>query len=466
MSPQSIVNLQQADNCVDMNSSQLTASLNHLDCALLLEDSKHNVLFINDSFYHMWHLPAADRLHGINGSELINRLLPLAGNKKSFSSRLTKVSCRRTKATNLEYQLTDGRILTCNYMPVFIKNEFYGHLWQITDITAQRQIDTILTQQQQLLELFFSKSLDGCFFMTLDKPIKWDDTIDKDAALDYVMHHERLTRINPALAAQYKTTYDELIGKTPADLFENNLDYAKSTWRRFFDAGRLRIDMQHSLSASTELWIEGDYICLYDDAGYITGHFGIQRDITSHKMAEERIRYQAHHDSLTNLPNRLLFWDRLNIALSQAEREETMMALLFLDCYQFKQVNDNFGHANGDRMLQVLAARLLENVRKGDTVARLGGDEFVIILPRIRSYDEAQLVSQRILEAFRCPVQIDNNVVEVGASIGISVYPFDANTAEELLLSADKAMYQAKSDGSHAYRFYALPVEKNPQTII
>ncbi|HAK75264.1 MAG TPA: hypothetical protein DCP36_20055, partial [Sporomusaceae bacterium] len=135
MSPQSNVNLQQADNCVDMNSSQLTASLNHLDCALLLEDSKHNVLFINDSFYHMWHLPAADRLHGINGSELINRLLPLAGNKKSFSSRLTKVSCRRTKATNLEYQLTDGRILTCNYMPVFIKNEFYGHLWQITDIT-------------------------------------------------------------------------------------------------------------------------------------------------------------------------------------------------------------------------------------------------------------------------------------------------------------------------------------------
>jgi diguanylate cyclase (GGDEF)-like protein len=302
--------------------------------------------------------------------------------------------------------------------------------------------------------------------MTLDKPIKWDDTIDKEAALDYVMHHERLTRMNPALTAQYKTTHDQLIGKTPADLFKNNLDYAKSTWRRFFDAGRLRIDMQHSLSTSTELWIEGDYICLYDDAGYITGHFGIQRDITSHKMAEERIRYQAHHDSLTNLPNRLLFWDRLNIALSQAEREETMMALLFLDCYQFKQVNDNFGHANGDRMLQVLAARLLENVRKGDTVARLGGDEFVIILPHIRSYDEAQLVSQRILEAFRCPVQIDNNVVEVGASIGISVYPFDANTAEELLLSADKAMYHAKSDGSHAYRFYALPAEKNSQTII
>lgn len=240
------------------------------------------------------------------------------------------------------------------------------------------------------------------------------------------------------------------------------MDYAKSIWRQFFDAGRLRIDMQQSMAISTELWIEGDYICLYDEYRRIVGHFGIQRDITSRKQAEAHIRYQAHHDPLTNLPNRLLFWDRLNIALSQAEREETMMALLFLDCYQFKQVNDNFGHANGDRMLQLLAKRLLESVRKGDTVARLGGDEFVIILPRIRNYDEAQLVTQRILEAFRCPMPIGDNAVEVGASIGISVYPYDATNAEDLLLSADKAMYRAKSDGSHAYCFYTSSKQKRP----
>lgn len=458
MSPQSIMKLEnQANQRLELSSAELAASLNHLDCALLLEDSRHNVLFINDSFCHMWHLPATDTFVGINGQELLKRFHPLVGSSRSFSRHITKVSGCRTKATNLEYRLTDGRVLGYNYMPVFIKNEFYGHLWQVSDITERKKTEAGLYQKQQLLELFFSQSLDGCFVMTLDQPVRWNDEIDKDAALDYVMHHERLTRINPALINQYKTTHEQLIGKTPAELFTNNLDYAKSVWRQFFDAGRLRIDMQHSLSIGTELWIEGDYICLYDDAGNITGHFGIQRDITVHKKAEERIRYQAHHDSLTNLPNRLLFWDRLTIALSQAEQEETMMALLFLDCYQFKQVNDNFGHANGDRMLQLLAARLLEIVRKGDTVARLGGDEFVIILPRIRSYDEAQLVSQRILEAFRSPMRINDNIVQIGVSIGISIYPFDGDNAEEMLLSADKAMYQAKSSGSHAFRFYGLP---------
>jgi diguanylate cyclase (GGDEF)-like protein len=460
--PEFTLKLQQVDNQLQVNHSQLTASLNQLDCALLLEDGNHKVLFINDPFCQMWQLPSADRLLGLNGHELIKQIKPLIGNSKLFSYRLTKVSCRRTKATNLEVRLIDGRILTCNYMPVLINDDFCGHLWKLSDITDRKNTEETLHQNQQLLELFFSQSLDGCFFMALDQPVLWNDAIDKEATLNYVMHHQRLTRINDALVEQYKTTYDQLIGKTPAELFSGNLDYAKSIWRQFFDAGRLRIDMQQSMAISTELWIEGDYICLYDEYRRIVGHFGIQRDITGRKQAEAHIRYQAHHDPLTNLPNRLLFWDRLNIALSQAEREETMMALLFLDCYQFKQVNDNFGHANGDRMLQLLAKRLLESVRKGDTVARLGGDEFVIILPRIRNYDEAQLVTQRILEAFRCPMPIGDNAVEVGASIGISVYPYDATNAEDLLLSADKAMYQAKSDGSHAYCFYTSSKQKRP----
>lgn len=180
-----------------------------------------------------------------------------------------------------------------------------------------------------------------------------------------------------------------------------------------------------------------------------TGCFVVTTDITEHKLVAERIQCIAHHDSLTGLPNRLLFSDRLNHAMSQAKRDACQFALMYLDLDKFKPVNDSFGHAIGDELLQGVASRIRTEVRESDTVARVGGDEFVVILPNIASRKVAETVAQKIITAIAMPFQLGSQKepVEIGVSIGIAIYPADANDADALIKAADRAMYKAKQVG-------------------
>jgi PAS domain S-box-containing protein len=140
------------------------------------------------------------------------------------------------------------------------------------------------------LELFFSQSLDGFFFMMLDEPVRWDDSIDKEKALDYVFDHQRVTKVNDAMLAQYGATRESFLGKTPRDLFQHDIEYGRRIWRDFFDRGRLHIETDERRADGTPMPIEGDYLCFYDEQGRITGHFGIQRDITQRHRAEGALR--------------------------------------------------------------------------------------------------------------------------------------------------------------------------------
>lgn len=140
------------------------------------------------------------------------------------------------------------------------------------------------------LDLFFSQSLDGFFFMMLDEPVRWDDTVDKEKVLDYVFLHQRVTKVNDAMLAQYGATREQFLGLTPNDFYQHNLRHGREVWRRFFDAGRLHVETDERKLDGTPISIEGDYICFYDALGRITGHFGIQRDITERKRAEEALR--------------------------------------------------------------------------------------------------------------------------------------------------------------------------------
>jgi diguanylate cyclase (GGDEF)-like protein/PAS domain S-box-containing protein len=175
-------------------------------------------------------------------------------------------------------------------------------------------------------------------------------------------------------------------------------------------------------------------------------------DITQRKAAESQIVYQAYHDALTDLPNRLLFHDRLTQALAQARRHAHGLAVLYMDLDQFKLVNDTLGHSAGDRLLQELAERLTRAVRAEDTVARAGGDEFTILLPHIFKADDAARVAQNILAAAAVPVEIEDQRIFLTTSIGISIFPADGYDAEGLLTSADIAMYRAKDLGRNGYQ--------------
>lgn len=189
------------------------------------------------------------------------------------------------------------------------------------------------------------------------------------------------------------------------------------------------------------------------------GTYGIARDITARKQAEAVILHQAYHDVLTNLPNRLLFQDRLGQALLQSRRNGTELAAMFIDLDRFKHVNDTLGHDQGDALLLQVTARLKSCLRKGDTLARQGGDEFTVVLPDLHVRDDARLVADKFLESLNRPFDLGGNEVHISASIGIAVYPHDGDTIDELMRRADVAMYYIKGQGKNGQAFYNRTME-------
>ena len=158
------------------------------------------------------------------------------------------------------------------------------------DISDRKAVSVALRESQDQLELFFSQSLEGFFFMMLDSPVRWDETVDKDKIIEYVFSHQRITKVNDAMLTQYGATREQFIGLTPKHFFAHDLTYGKQVWRRFFDKGRLTLETSGRRLDGTPIWIEGEYICLYNDDGNLIGHFGVQRDITERHLAQEALR--------------------------------------------------------------------------------------------------------------------------------------------------------------------------------
>ncbi|OGO79968.1 MAG: hypothetical protein A2203_13225, partial [Chromatiales bacterium RIFOXYA1_FULL_46_5] len=187
--------------------------------------------------------------------------------------------------------------------------------------------------------------------------------------------------------------------------------------------------------------------------GFLIWNFSLRREVNLRRKVEEKMRFMAGHDDLTQLPNRSLLIERLQTALHQHARHNEMLALMFIDLDGFKQVNDQYGHDLGDEMLVKLSALLSHCVRKTDTVARFGGDEFVILLTGLVDKDDAAIVAEKILLYLQEPLGLSVGQATVGASIGIAIYPHDGTDATTLLKSADKLMYQVKQQGKSQYRF-------------
>lgn len=184
-------------------------------------------------------------------------------------------------------------------------------------------------------------------------------------------------------------------------------------------------------------------------------YYGTARDVTERKEAEAFINFQAYHDLLTRLPNRALFKDRLELAITHARRENQKLAVMFLDLDRFKVINDTLGHAMGDRLLQAVTQRLERCLRKGDTLSRFGGDEFTLLLPSIHSHEDARQIARKLISALRAPFQLGEHEVFVGVSIGISIFPEAGADMDQLIQNADIAMYHVKARGKDGYRFFS-----------
>jgi diguanylate cyclase (GGDEF)-like protein/PAS domain S-box-containing protein len=180
----------------------------------------------------------------------------------------------------------------------------------------------------------------------------------------------------------------------------------------------------------------------------------LQGEIVERRQAEARVHHMAYHDNLTGLPNRALLSDRLERAMLASQRSERKLAVMFIDLDRFKTINDSLGHMTGDQLLKEVASRLCRAVRASDTVARLGGDEFVVLVPGIRTSEEAGQVAEKIIEALSEGFPLEGRNLHITPSIGISVYPDDGNDVEALMRNADSAMYHAKASGRNNYQFF------------
>lgn len=199
-----------------------------------------------------------------------------------------------------------------------------------------------------------------------------------------------------------------------------------------------------------------DYVESQLGSGNIIGGFQarfIWNLLTRLKRTNEQVTELAHHDSLTGLPNRILFYDRLNQSIARARREKESIAVLYLDLDGFKLVNDTFGHDVGDALLCEAARRIRACVRVSDTVARMGGDEFTVILCNVKTANSKDRVAKKIIDAISQPFMLNGKECSVSVSIGIALYPDNGETAEQLVKIADAAMYLAKHGGRNCYRF-------------
>jgi diguanylate cyclase (GGDEF)-like protein/PAS domain S-box-containing protein len=262
--------------------------------------------------------------------------------------------------------------------------------------------------------------------------------------------YQRIVDLNPAAQRVLGHTAKESVGLSLQQLMP---DYA-SLLQRAGSSTTVQSEIRLHLGPSPRDY-EITLSPIPDEQGRESGRLLVLRDISERKLTEERLEQMAHYDSLTGLPNRKLFSDRLGQSVIRARRNQQLVGLLFLDVDHFKDVNDTLGHEVGDRLLQQLAMRLQACARAEDTVSRLSGDEFTMILPEMQAPTDAAIVATRILEALQAPLLAGDHELYTSASIGICVWPTDGEDPGTLIRNADIAMYRAKAQGRNRFEFYA-----------
>lgn len=303
----------------------------------------------------------------------------------------------------------------------------------VEDIGARKQAEADLRGQQQLT----SEIIDAL-------PV---NIYVKDAEGRYLMFNQEAAKTAAVLKS-------EAIGKTDFDFFSKQI----ATTIREKDRQVLLGEEQTLEEATIPIHGEERVMLAGRKAIHTAGSsprlLGFSIDINDRKQSELRAQYLATHDPLTGLPNRSLLHDRLDHAIAHAHRSGCLVTVMFLDLDRFKLINDSLGHKSGDQLLQIMAGRLQQVVREGDTVARLGGDEFVILVEGLASEDEATHIAGKILAQVAVPVSLDSQHLVISTSIGISLYPKDSKNANVLLKQADTAMYQAKDKGGNGLRYF------------
>ncbi|MEA2794063.1 MAG: hypothetical protein QOI87_1443 [Bradyrhizobium sp.] len=437
--------------------SLLEQAVDNLSLALIIFDSNAKVVFCNKRYMEIYGLAAERVKPGTPISDLIQHRLDLGFKVLSKPAEYSRERTRNTVVPGTTVlQFTDGRIIAYTVYALPDGGGMATH----EDITAREEINARLKAQYELgkeqeeslriRNLQFDTAINNmsqglCFF---------------DAAHRLIVCNERYVdmydlprdRVGPGTDLAEIVDMRFEVGSFPAMSREEYLH-----WRTKVAVSAEPTDSIVELRNGRTFKIRHRPM---SDGGWVATH----EDITEQRRSEVKIEYMAHHDSLTDLANRVLLNERLEQALGSRIHGEQMVAVHHLDLDQFKAVNDTFGHPGGDKLLKIVADRLRGIVRETDTIARTGGDEFVIVQAPILDPADATSLAQRIIGLMSEPFDIDGHQAVIGASIGIAVGPGDGLRPDRLLRNADLALYRAKADGRGTFHFFEPAMDLQMQT--
>ncbi len=358
-------------------------------------------------------------------------------------SQLQKIVNNTLSSYTMEkrYIRKDGTIMWGSLSVTPIKDP-RGHtisiIGIIVDITRRKEIELRLKDSEQFLRRVIDTSPNPIFVKN------WEG---------------EFTLANKAIAELLGTSVDEMLGKRDEDFLPSlkEAEQFLNDDREVMETRKLKVISEETLTSGdgSVKWLKTIKVPL-DDRLYGTAKhvLGVSTDITELKMAEQKLIEMATHDSLTQLPNRRHFYEKLQEVLARSKRQEKYLAVLFIDLDGFKEVNDRLGHDAGDELLKLVAEQLILSVREVDIVSRLGGDEFTVILESVVNDEDIIHVTERIIENVDTPFDIGGEEARVTASVGVSVYPRDGENMEELVKKADDAMYISKKNGKNMFTFY------------
>lgn len=421
-----------AEAAIEQRTAEFEAVFHSLADAAVFADPDRRMRLVN---------AAALTQFGYQQDELLGQLTQMlyaseADYQQQGNARFSRTATQAATAIyEVPYRRKDGSVFVGETMGSQVRSpsgEVLGYIGVIRDITARKQAEA----QMATLSMALEQTADAV------------SIADPRGCIEYV---------NPAFEEITGYSRSEALGRSEAILKSGRHDDAfyRNMWQAL-NAGKPFRDIFINRRKGGELFYEEKTITpLRDEHGDIRHFVATGKDISERMETQERLRYLAHHDVLTELPNRTLFMDRLDHALAKRSDADAGVALLFLDLDRFKLINDSLGHDVGDRLLQVVAKRLRLCVRQGDTIARLGGDEFGIVLESLKDGRRAAEVAQQIIEALSKPIDEQTAELFVTSSIGISLAPLDAMDAQTLLKHADVAMYRAKESGRNMFQFYS-----------
>lgn len=419
---------------LEKSLSLLRATLESTADGIMMVNGKGQVVDWNQKFVEMWRIPS----HMLeSGTESIGFEYIL----EQLSNPNAVIADVQYLYENPEWQgelpllhFKDGRIFERFTQPQRVGTEIVGRVYSFRDVTQRLMADDELRIRERAIEA----STHGV------------------AIIDITKATMPIIYVNKA--------FERITGHTEKQTLGQNLAHLQGTKADQVNQKRINLAIRELREETVELesyrrngelfWCELSVAPVSDSFSKVRHYVCIINDITQRREMERQLVRQATHDSLTELPNRVLLMDRVEQAILQVKKKNTLLAFLFLDLDRFKLTNDTLGHTIGDKLLQAVSNRLLIATNDFDTVARLGGDEFVILLPELGSEQQAQQMAQEILHLIEKPFQVEQHSLKITGSIGISFYPKDGLEYESLLKNADLSMYHAKDSGRNNYRIF------------